>query len=175
MIETLKLEEGKVTMCNIPFIFTFTKSIYYMQKELEKVAGKDWKKICYDCGKVDCISCNINYRSMYRDDPLVQKLFSDQFEAFKFCVEELNRMGKGRLEITLTDNGKLPFVLRFYFSPIALAYLEHDNSKEPVCHHFAGIWAGGTTMIYPGAEVTETKCVAKGDPYCEFVIEIPTK
>lgn len=175
MIETMKLEEGKVTMCDMPLIVTFTKSIYYMQKELEKVAGEAWKKIAYECGKIDGTVCNSNYFALFHDDLEIKKLYSNKFEAFKFCVAEFNRMGKGRLEIVKADSDKIYFVLRFYLNGIALAYLEHEKTTEPICYHFAGVFAGATQIIYPGVEAVETKCMAKGDPYCEFVVEIPKK
>jgi predicted hydrocarbon binding protein len=175
MIETMKLEKGKVTMCDMPFIFTFTKSIYYIQKELEKVLGEKWKKIAYECGKLDGIVCNSNYLALFQDDPKIKKLYSNKFEAFKFCVAEFNKMGKGKLEIIEADTVKIRFLLRFHFNGIALAYLEHEKTTEPICCHFAGVFAGATDIIYPGAEAVETKCMAKGDPYCEFVIEIAKK
>lgn len=175
MIDTMKLEKGEVTMCDMPFIVTFTKSIYYTQKELEKVAGNAWKKIAYECGKIDGTVCNSNYFAMFHDNPEAQKILSDRLAGFKFCVSEFNRMGKGLLEIIEADAENCHFVLRMYFCGIALAYLEHEKTTEPVCYHFTGIWAGGANIFYPGVEAVETKCMAKGDPYCEFVIEIPKK
>ena len=173
MVETIKLEEGKVTMCNMPIIFTFTKSMYYIQKELETALGERWKKIVYECGKLDGTVCNSNYLALFHNDSEVKKLYSNKFEAFKFCVAEFNKMGKGKLEIIEVDTDKIHFVLRFYLNGIALAYLEHEKTTEPVCYHFAGVFAGATSVIYPGVEVVETKCMAKGDQYCEFVAELP--
>ncbi|QLJ53266.1 MAG: hypothetical protein Sv326_1091 [Candidatus Fermentimicrarchaeum limneticum] len=173
MVELMKLNEGKITLCEVPIIFTFTKSMYYMQKELEKMAGEAWKRIFYDCGKIDGIGCNSNYVGIFHNDPEFQKIAADKFNAFSFCVDEFNKLGKGRLEIITTDKDKPLFVLRYYFSPIALAYLEHERANKPVCYHFAGVFAGAANVVYPGIEVIETKCFAKGDPYCEFIFEIP--
>jgi predicted hydrocarbon binding protein len=173
MIDTMKLEKGEVTLCNMPIIFTFTKSMYYMQKELEKALGEKWKKIVYDCGKIDGLVVNQNYVAMFHDDSEVQKLYSNKFEAFKFCVAEFNKLGKGKLEIIEADTAKIHIVLRFYLNGIALAYLEHEKTTEPICCHFAGVFAGATDVIYPGVEVVETKCMAQGYPYCEFVAELP--
>lgn len=173
MVETIKLEEGRITLCNMPIIFTFTKSMYYMQKELEKVLGEKWKKNVYASGKIDGVVCNSNYVAIFYDDPELKKLFSDKFEAFKFCVGEFNKLGKGKLGIIEADTDKIRFVLRFYLNGIALAYLEHEKTTEPVCYHFAGVFAGATSVIYPGVEVIETKCMAKGDSYCEFIASIP--
>jgi predicted hydrocarbon binding protein len=175
MIETLKLEEGKVTMCNVPFIFTFTKSIYYTQKELQKVAGDSWKKIAYECGKTDVTVLQSNYFAMFHDDPEVKNLISDRLASFEFCVDEFNKMGKGKLEIIEEDAEKFRFILRMHFCGIALAYLEHEMTLEPICYNFAGIFAAGTNSFFPGVEAVETKCMAKGDPYCEFIIEVSKK
>ena len=175
MVDTIKLEEGKVTMCNLPLTFTFTKSVYYTQKELEKTLGDKWKKIVYECGKIDGAVCNSNFAAMFHTDPDMIKLISDKSQGFNFCVTEYNRMGKGKLEAIKGDTEKFSFILRMYFSPIALAYLEHEKITEPVCYHIAGLFVGAGNIFYPGIEAVETKCLAKGDPYCEFVIEIPKK
>jgi len=175
LMETMKLEEGKVTICNIPFIITFTKSIYYTQKELENVLGEKWRKVSYDSGKTDALACYSSYIKSSRFAPFIKYLVSNGAASFKFCVEEFNKMGKGRLEIMNEDANIPKFLVRLYFSPIALAYLEHHGTSKPVCHHIAGIFAGAGLINYPGIEATETKCMAKGDPYCEFVIEIPKK
>ena len=182
MIETMKLEKGKVTMCDMPFIFTFTKSIYYMQKELEKVLGEKWKKIFYERGREDGMFTNTNYLAMFRDEPRIKKLLladkpdsQNKIDSLKFGLNEFNKLGLGKVELVSADSAKPRFIFRYYFSPIALAYLEHKKTTEPMCYHFTGVWAGGTSILYPGVEAVETKCMAKGDPYCEFIVEIPKK
>jgi predicted hydrocarbon binding protein len=163
MTDTLKLEEGKVTICNVPFTFTLTKSVYYLQKELEKVLGDKWKKIAYECGKIDGAVCNSNFAAMFHNDPDLMKIITDKSLGFDFLVAEYNKMGKGKLEIVKENTEKFSFILRMYFSPIALAYLEHETAKEPVCYHISGLFIGGANIFYPGIEGVETKCMAKGD------------
>jgi predicted hydrocarbon binding protein len=146
-----------------------------MQKELERVAGGSWKKIAYECGKIDVTVLQSNYFAMFHDDPEVKKLISDRLAGFEFCVDEFNKMGKGKLEIIEEDADKFRFTLRIHFCGIALAYLEHVTTTEPICYHFAGIFAAGTNSFFPGVEAVETKCMAKGDSCCEFIIEVPKK
>jgi hypothetical protein len=43
MVDTIKLEKGKVTMNGVPFTFVFMTSAYFMYKELEKALGEDSK------------------------------------------------------------------------------------------------------------------------------------
>ncbi|HIH98147.1 MAG TPA: hypothetical protein HA346_03970 [Thermoplasmata archaeon] len=48
-----------------------------------------------------------------------------------------------------------------------------EKSIEPVCHYMAGLMAGiYAAYIGKPCESKETKCVAKGDEYCEFVITV---
>jgi len=65
------------------------------------------------------------------------------------------------------------FIFRVQHSSIA-ERLKDDNWQRPVCHFLAGFFAG---MAEAYAELlkpshfyscTETKCIAMGDPYCEF-------
>jgi len=176
MIDTLKIEEGKVLMNGVPFTFTMTKSLYYTQKEFEKVIGEKWKRIVYERGKADALDTVFGYISLVRSIP-IQKIMSifDRSVGFKFYVDEYNRLGIGRVEVRESIPSKPFFVFRLYFNPIGFTYLEHEKVREPVCHQFAGILAGGANNVYPGIEATETKCIARGDPYCEFILQIPAK
>jgi predicted hydrocarbon binding protein len=176
MAETIKLEDGKVTMNGVPFTFVLMNSVYYQYKELEKALGKDWKKLVYERGKNESEESIRGYFSMTHNHPNIQKivrLFHGPL--ITFLTYQYNKLGIGRLELVAEDPSKPLIVLRLYFSPIALTYLEHEKAKEPVCYEFAGTMAGGAEFIYPGIEIVETKCLAKGDPYCEFVATIPKK
>ena len=176
MIDTLKVEEGSITLNNVPYTFTMSKSIYYIQKELESLLGEKWKRIVYERGKADALDTVFGYISLIRGIPL-QKIMSifDRSVGFKFYVDEYNRLGIGRVEVKESIPSKPLFVFRLHFSPVGLAYLEHQKSTDSVCYHFAGVLAGGANNVYPGIEATETKCIGKGDPYCEFILQIPKK
>jgi predicted hydrocarbon binding protein len=161
-------------MSGVPFTFTLTKSVYYMYKELENVLGNDWKKLEYERGKDESREAVPTYLNMIHNDRRVQKLIRlFHGPAIKFLAYQYNTLSLGRLELILEDSSKPLFVYRMYFSPTALTYLEHEKAKEPVCYETAGRMAGAAELIYPGMEVVETKCLAKGDPYCEFIISLP--
>jgi len=175
MIDTLIIEDGKVLMNGVPFTFTMTKSIYYTQKELEKIIGDKWKRLFYERGRTDAIATVAGYLAMFHNKQEIKKFLSDRLEGVKFSMDEYNRMGLGRAEMVTGDPERQIFVFRYYFSPSALAFLEHEKSKEPICYHFAGICAGAVSIFYPGIEATELKCMAMGDPYCEVVASIPKR
>ena len=57
-------------------------------------------------------------------------------------------------------------------SCIATAYREHGKTKVPVCSYIAGLLAGGATTINKANyDCKEIKCYARGDKFCQFVLE----
>ncbi len=51
------------------------------------------------------------------------------------------------------------------------------ESDEPVCHFTRGFFAGAAAAIYfrtdsEHVKGEETKCMAKGDSYCEFIVKL---
>lgn len=176
MVENIKLEDGKVMFNGVPFIFGLLKSTYYMDKELEKVLGDGWKKIQYECGLNESRAALHGYLNMFHSGTKTQKLIQLlPGPTIKLLLYQWNKLGIGRLELILEDHSKPQFVFRLHFSPEALAYLEHEKAKEQVCYNILGNIMGAADFIYPGIEGVETKCLAKGDPYCEFVFQIPKK
>lgn len=176
MAKTIKLEEGRVTMNGVPFTFTLMKSAYYTYKELENVLGEGWKKLVYERAKGESEEAIRGYLSMFHNDPSIKKLFRlFHGPLIKFLVYQYNKLGIGRLELISEDPSKPLLVFRLYFSPFALTYLEHERPNKPVCYEAAGSMAGGAGFVYPEIEIVETKCLAKGDPYCEFIATIPKR
>lgn len=175
-VDTLKLEKGKVTFNGVPFTFGLLKSTYYMEKELEKVLGDDWKRVMYECGLNESRDALQGYTSLFHNNFGVQRLIHLLGgPLLNFLLYQWNKLGIGRLELISHDYSKMQFVLRLHFSPEALTYLEHEKSKEPVCYEALGNMMGGAELIYPGIRGIETKCLAKGDPYCEFLFKMPSR
>jgi predicted hydrocarbon binding protein len=83
----------------------------------------------------------------------------------------LTEYGFGKLEVDKLDlDGKSIAIMKN--SCIAKAYREHGKTKVPVCSYIAGLLAGGATTINgKNYDCRETKCIAKGDKHCEFVLE----
>ena len=49
----------------------------------------------------------------------------------------------------------------------------YKNTKEPVSHLVRGILAGWFEKLFKSkVQAIDTKCIAKNDEYCEFLIEI---
>lgn len=48
------------------------------------------------------------------------------------------------------------------------------KSNKPICHFISGFISGvADAILNEVTECTETKCMAKGDPFCEFKVERP--
>ncbi|MFH1752210.1 MAG: 4-vinyl reductase, partial [archaeon] len=69
------------------------------------------------------------------------------------------------------------FVWRFNDNQIALAYKkEFGKSKKAICHTLRGYFTGTASNVCgKELEAIETKCMAKGDAFCEFVIKEKSK
>ncbi|RLE62957.1 MAG: hypothetical protein DRJ38_08650 [Thermoprotei archaeon] len=78
--------------------------------------------------------------------------------------------GFGILEIIYLDFEKKEVLLRVYDSFECSLY---ENEKKPMGNLVRGIFAGWFSELFKTQkiEVTETKCIAVGDKYCEFLVK----
>lgn len=84
-------------------------------------------------------------------------------------IPTFNSFGFGALEI-VEIKPKEKIVLRLKNSISAAGI----KSTAPRCHLLRGLFAGGFSVLLKNDyEAEETKCIAMGDPYCEFLI-LPT-
>ena len=82
--------------------------------------------------------------------------------------------GLGIIEIPSLDNSRKRAVIRIRESTIAHAYLKQHrkNSNKPVCVITAAVLAGIFSYLFKKqVDAAEVRCLAKGNSYCEFVVE----
>ena len=80
--------------------------------------------------------------------------------------KECHERGVGTFEIIIKDPKKYEFSIRIYNSYNTLGYGKTDH---PVCYSLsAGIAGTVTALVGKEIDCRETKCIAMGDPYCEF-------
>ncbi len=84
-------------------------------------------------------------------------------------VDRMDGMGWFKLEEMEIDGENGNGYIRVSRSFIAEAY---GRSKKPICHFLSGFFVGVLGEVL-GERLTgyEVKCIAKGDPYCEFRLE----
>lgn len=77
--------------------------------------------------------------------------------------------GLGKMKVSHWDAEKKEMIYKIENSRIAE---EYGNVGRAVDHIARG-WFAGAACIFFGADVdaVETKCIAKGDKYCEFIIK----
>ena len=97
---------------------------------------------------------------------------SDKLVALTMNFVDLG--GWGKVECLSSQIPKGRAVYKVKESALALAYLrKYSTSKYPVCHTLRGAMAAGASAIHGKLDIdaVETKCLAKGDPYCEFLVK----
>lgn len=87
-------------------------------------------------------------------------------------VDTLQKFGEiggwGEIDMLDYDETNKRAIVRINNTPIG-SYLRNTNSK-PVDHIVRGFMAGSASGVFnKDMDYVEVKCVAKGDPYCEFI------
>ena len=113
---------------------------------------------------------------------LVGPMIDNDEDKIKALVAFENALGWAKVEFVSLDPGK-KLVLRSQGGYEAEGFKtlyepKTGKANSGVCHMLAGVTAGFMDLIYGGGigpenlgtfQVVETKCIAKGDEYCEFV------
>lgn len=98
-------------------------------------------------------------------------------EIFEWGNKVLNLAGYGEFSVHQENTEKNEFIWRLYDSQIANAFVnEYGKVNFPVCHRPRGYFAGAASFVSgKDLDAVETKCLAKGDTVCEFVIKAKNK
>ncbi len=112
----------------------------------------------------------------YRDtlfNPLIAHgLKSDKLISLILNFADLGGWGKMTCASSQIRKGRAVYIVKD--GAMASVYLrDYGKSKYPVCHVLRGAMAAGASAIHGKLDIdaVETKCLAKGDPYCEFLIK----
>jgi predicted hydrocarbon binding protein len=153
--------KGKIILFGQPDLLVPAKGFLKIQKELEK-NGKE--NIIYLAGK----EAGYNwFEGMSKN----RKMFVEDVAKWGSDLVTLSGWGTAELKEIKKDEKYLKFNL--INSTIAEIYGE---SKFPVCHMFRGLVAGAAEFTFKSKiDAIETKCISKGDPICEFIIQPKNK
>lgn len=99
-----------------------------------------------------------------------EKYSMDKKKLFNWIASVAELAGYGRVEIVDYDEKNMRGIARIYNSAICT---ELKPTTKAVGHIFRGMTAAAAEAAY-GVEgdCIETKCIAKGDEYCEFVVRL---
>ena len=151
------MSEGKLELLGVRTCFTPTETYVQIQRSLEetgsqyliyqsaKKAGYDWFKVMSEA-----------YPGM------------KQSEALKWGIDIVSLAGWGITELSKVDPEQKKATFTIRNSSIAKIY---GKSESSVDHLFRGLVAGGVSFILKSElDCVESKCVAKGDTLCQFIV-----
>lgn len=135
-----------------------------LAEAIELFAGEDtYKRVIFEAGQ----------RGTFTGTALERRIITRSPEGFGEAVDTFSSAGFGSFQIQELrfSDGFARIVCPDAFE--AWAFLQTGkSSSEPVCHYATGVLLSFMEQISRRNDITatETKCIAKGDSYCEFVV-----
>jgi len=156
-LRRLKFEKGRVTIFNQLSSIMPSQSFVTMLKELEK---HNKENIIYLGGKDAG-------EKWFQGMKKTSKLKVDDVEEWGSNIVTLAGWGEAVLKEMQREKAFMVYNLKN--SVVAELYGKSDHAVD---HMFRGLVAGAAKVTFKkDVECVETKCVAKGDSTCEFVIQ----
>jgi predicted hydrocarbon binding protein len=164
MARQAQFVEGDVKLFTKPFFLYPVDHHVSLFMKLQKAYGEKGTTIVFESGKDTSLALIKYFQekfSMGQGTELVN-IWKNVFES----------SGLGEMEIVALKPKEGRAIVRLKNSPFAKQYLEtNGRSKEPVDYHIAGMLTGLVQGMAGKKKVMckETKCMATGAPFCEFV------
>jgi len=155
-----EFENDQFIIFNATNIIFPTRSFLYLMNKLSEVCGlEESKKILKDVGSFQIKQALVRYEKLFE----IENMEKIKFLEFSRKIGGLLGLGKFEIKdkIALCRN-----------NPIAIEYeLMFGKSVQPIDFYLCGIWEEVyCSLLGKPAEVKETKCIACGDPYCQFEV-----
>jgi predicted hydrocarbon binding protein len=159
----ISFEEGSIMMLKGRVVIIPIHIFVNIFKKLQEYKI-DSDKFLYEIGKEEGVHWIGQIKDRYRMKPT---------DALKWGLNSMSVGGWGKIETVKVDLFKRnTAVFRAYNSPFAKLLGRTGKVSDPI---LAGFIGGGGSIIYNRSlECKETKCIAKGDMFCEFVVK-PSK
>jgi predicted hydrocarbon binding protein len=146
------------------------RSFYHIKKILKSyIANSD--RILYNAGRQTANTLSNNFYDFLGDSAEV--FLSDKRNALANFIDVLNWLGFGEISIAKSDFKNLKIVFVVKHSAEAQEFVNRKEiTHSSVCYATAGIFAGLCEILFKlPLECKETRCIACGDDFCEFVIK----
>jgi predicted hydrocarbon binding protein len=156
----ISFQEGKFSLFGIRGVMIPSKTFAMLQYEVLK-KDPDTKEILFDVGRQQA---KIAIES-------AKKMASGSSAIVDLLTNSVSLMGLGKLELINPNIDRGNAVFHVKDSAVASEYKRNKyKAKESVDHYLLGLLHGAVEEITSRTVTSkETKCIAKGDPYCEFV------
>ncbi len=160
--KALQDSEGRISGLGVRFVLLSLQVLGLVKKNANNLCDpKKVNELIFNAAKDAGMNTGLNFQ---------RSLGKSGKDAFFAHVKLAKPFGWGRPEIR-EENGK--FIMKYYYSWEAEAYLEAygKKSNDCVCHISRGLLAGiASVTVGEFSKLEETKCSAKGDPYCQFEV-----
>lgn len=165
--KAMEHKDGKFFIWNVPGLISQLYSVVYLQRNLEKECGLDkTMNALYSMGFFQAENGVkiINEKFGYA------KTISDKKKLIEFNSGQAEMVGSGKMKLVRVDFQNNLFIIKMK-SNIALEYKKFFGlQKNSVDHFVRGALSGLISPIIEKETLCiETKCVAMGNPFCEFV------
>ena len=162
----INVENGTIQFLNAHNILFPVRSLLKLQLLLkEKLGENESIKVLKEIGKFQIKQALIRYAKL---------LGIETIEKYKF--EKLGRsilmsLGYGNYEIEISSKEN-KMILKSSNVPTAIEYkLMFGKSEKPIDFYLCGMFEEvGCSIFNLPMKCIETKCIACGDPYCEFQV-----
>jgi predicted hydrocarbon binding protein len=157
-VKVKRKHREQITHLSVDWILLRVEALQGMFEEVNKVLGTGSSLVWYTAGKGAG-------RSMAKVFQTHVKEGESPATVFDKIARSYARWGWGRIEKALLREKTGEFIIRIYDNAFARA----QHSQVPSCYFVKG-YLEGLIETLNGRHATseETKCMAKGDPYCEF-------
>jgi|GEM_PF-1121274 len=161
-VKVKRKHKGRITHLGVDWVLFRVEALHGMVQEVNKVLGTGSSLVWYMAGKGAG-------RSMAKVLQTHLKEKESLAAVFDKIARSYTRWGWGRIERALLREKTGEFIIRIYDN----AFAREQHSQVPSCYFLKGYIEGLIeTLTGKHATSEETKCMAKGDHYCEFQITL---
>ncbi|MBI2449636.1 hypothetical protein HYV49_05055 [Candidatus Pacearchaeota archaeon] len=167
--KAFRIDEGKVRMLNkIDYIMMPARAMAKMLQKIGEDFGKEFLfELGYKAGTDAANEFFEHFKLAGRAVPL----------KLNFLITLLQVLGFGRLDVKILNvktNQALGYITKH---PVIEAAKNLYGRKSMICAHYMGVYSvhADRELSIKGCKLTETRCVTKGDPYCEWSYNVFSK
>lgn len=163
----MRVEKGTFMFLN-EFLFLFpVKTFLKLRERLIEKLGNETDDFLKEMGRYQVTHAMKRYSKTIK----IEKL--NKVKISEFGIKVMNLLGHGMYDVISFDEKRKKIIIISKNVPTAIEYplIYGKKSKTPIDSFICGIWEEAyTRFLNVDMKCIETKCLACGDPYCQFEI-----
>ena len=161
-VKVKRKHKERITHLGVDWVLFRVEALHGMVQEVNKVLGTGSSLVWYMAGK----GAGRSMAKIFKRNLTEEENFEAVLDKIKAHYAS---WGWGRIERALLREKTGEFIIRIYDN----AFAREQHSQVPSCYFLKGYIEGLIeTLTGKHATSEETKCMAKGDHYCEFQITL---